>query len=237
MNCAILAVGSLLWEKGPREVWRQRRIQLKKSQVVSVPIRYGRRALTRTNTFTTVLDPCSKGGQGVLVPCIRNIYCIGDLVDEAEALWRAERRKPAGEGISAEWGCVGALFHAEQLQAELIEAWISHFRLSATPIAPVDQEGILHIPWPRVADGTPADADIILATATRAEADRPTTSQIADAWIDQDRGEEHYFFQNVLHGIRTPDDFEIGTRISGRAPRWMDNNVYYSVLQQLQCEK
>jgi hypothetical protein len=237
MNCAILVVGSLLWEEGPRETWRQSRLELSKRQSVAVPIRYGRRSVTRANTFTVVLDPASGGGRGMLVPCSRGVESTEDLVDEAEALWRAERNVTAGHGICAEWGCVGALFRPEGLGLGLIAAWSDYFRSTASPIPPVDDDGILQIPWPTsVVGGIPADTNIILATATRAEPGRPAASQIADAWIDQDQGKERYFFQNVRHWIRTSDDADIGARIRERAPAWVDSDPYPAVLRQLESE-
>ena len=238
MNCAILVVGSLLWEGGLRQHWRDRRLQLEKRQVVSAPIRYGRRSVTRADTFTMVIDPSTSSGDAILVPCIRSVETIGDLVEEAEALWRAERKVADGEGISAKWGCVGAFFSPDGLDNHVEIAWSSYFRSKASPILPIDEAGILSIPWPvGAADGTPADVDIILAAATRADADRPTVPQIADAWIGQDKSEERYFFLNVQHGIRTAEDSEIAARMAKQSPAWLGRGSYSSVLKQLSSEE
>lgn len=121
-------VGSLLWEDGLRQHWRDRRLQLEKRQVVSAPIRYGRRSVTRADTFTIVIDPSTSSGDAILVLCIRSVETIGDLVEEAEALWRAERKVADGEGISAKWGCVGAFFSPDGLDNHVEMAWSSYFR-------------------------------------------------------------------------------------------------------------
>jgi len=76
--------------------------------------------------------------------------------------------------------------------------------------------------------------DVILATATRAEATRPTPDEIADGWID--RGHERYFFENVRHGIRTSDDGLIWRRLEERAPRWLHGDVYADVVALLGAE-
>ncbi|WP_411857810.1 hypothetical protein [Roseiflexus sp.] len=62
--------------------------------------------------------------------------------------------------------------------------------------------------------------DVILATATRANTEQPTVNEIADAWI-KSCGYERYFFENVRHGIRTPEDVRIWRRIEERSPSWL----------------
>jgi hypothetical protein len=232
MNCGILVIGSLLWEDGPRDAWRQDRLQLHKSQTVSAPIRYGRRSTKRANTFTMVLDPTAPPGQAVLVPCVRRIETVSDLIEEAEALWRAERSKTASGGICARWGCVGALFRGDDVRdANVAKDWNQYFRSACAPVAPVDHDGTLRIPWPALdTDGAPAAVGVILATATQAEVRRPTPSQIADAWIEQDQGEERYFFRNVQSGIRTAEDQAIAQRIITCSPTWMGSDSYAPVL-------
>lgn len=234
MNCAILVIGSLLWGDGPKEAWRQDRLRVPDRQSVHAPIRYGRRSTTWANTFTMVLDPAVPAGRAFLVPSIREVETIEDLVDEAEALWRAERNATTGSGICAEWGCVGALFRGDLDDARVMNGWSQHFRSACAPTAPVHQDGILGIAWPvSMTDGAPVVADVILAAATQAEASRPSPSQIADAWIEQNNGKERYFFQNVQSGIRTADDQAIAQRLIARAPAWIGSETYASALEQL----
>ena len=154
MKCATLVIGSLLWEDGRREAWRQDRLRIPDSQIVLAPIRYGRRSSTRADTFTMVLDPAEPTGRAVLVPCAREVETIEDLIAEAEALWRAERNKTAGSGICAEWGSVGALFCGDLGDARVVHGWSQYFRSAATPVAPIDQLGTLGIPWPAAENGS-----------------------------------------------------------------------------------
>ena len=234
MKCSILVIGSLLWEDGPKEAWRQDRLRLLDRQTVRAPIRYSRRSTTWANTFTMVLDPAVPAGRAFLVPSVREVETIEDLVDEAEALWRAERNQTAGSGICAEWGCVGALFRGDLDDARIVNGWSQHFRSACAPTAPVRQNGTLGIAWPvSVTDGTPVAADVILATATQAEVSRPTSDQIADAWIKQDQGHERYFFLNVQNGIRTADDQWIAQRMLTCPPTWMGSDSYARVLTSL----
>ncbi|MEX1026891.1 MAG: hypothetical protein WD049_02630, partial [Candidatus Paceibacterota bacterium] len=186
------------------------------------------------NAFTMVLDPAVPDGRAFLVPSVQDVETIEDLRDEAEALWRAERKQTTGSGICTEWGCVGALFRGDLDNASLVNGWSQNFRSACAPTAPVRQDGTLGIAWPRSAtDGAPVAVDVILAAATRAEANRPTAAQIADAWMEQDKGKERYFFQNLQAGIRTADDQAIAQRLITRAPAWIGNMTYASALEKL----
>ena len=85
-------------------------------------------------------------------------------------------------------------------------------------------------------DGKPADMDVILAIATKAEQRPPTAFEIADAWTSQDDGHERYFFENVRHGIRTPDDICIWRRIEEQSPRWLQECKYREAIALLRAE-
>jgi hypothetical protein len=96
---------------------------------------------------------------------------------------------------------------------------------------------VLRIPWPAIAaDGKAAELDVIFATATKAEATRPLPADVADAWINQDEGYESYFFENVRHGIRTPDDLLIWKRIENATPSWLRSPAYTEAIAILQRE-
>ena len=217
MRAGILIIGSLLWDNSQRQAWRRSRLHVGRGVHVKAPICYGRRSISRGNTFTMTLGTGDARGQGVLAPCVSVIASGGGLVSEAEALWEAELSTPAPKSISAAWGSVGVLF-APTVQAEWRAGWEAYFRSHATPVTPVDDAGTLRIAWPVTPEQKPADLDIVLATATRAEATRPTAIEIADAWVNQNAGHERYFFENVRHGIRTPDDQFIWQRIEQKKP-------------------
>ena len=53
----------------------------------------------------------------------------------------------------------------------------------------------------------------------------------ADAWVSQLEGHENYFFNNVKHGIRTPDDLAIWRRIEDRSPRWINAEPYKEAIE------
>ena len=106
----------------------------------------------------------------------------------------------------------------------------------ASPIRPVDITGHFGIPWPEAVAGSAIDMDLILATATKAETERPAPNTIADAWVDQSGGQERYFFENVRHGIRTHDDAQIWRRIEQREPAWLSGGAYAEAIEVLRAE-
>ncbi len=225
MQTGILIIGSLLWDRDEcRASWRRNRLDLENQVFVRVPIRYGRRSRTRGNTFTMVFRSDNVLGRAVLVPCLSSVKNIDDLVAEATALWKAERPSAREGEIGASWGCVGALFHYPHEYLELVKKWGLYFQnRSGRAIDPVDSDGLLRIPWPTKVDGSPVtEFDVILAVATQAANPAPKVEDIADAWINQDKGNERYFFENVRHGIRTAEDLNIWRRYGRTISRMVD---------------
>ena len=238
MRVAVLVIGSLLWDNRHRERWRCTRLNLDERIPVRAPIRYGRRSRTRGNTFTVVFRSDAVLGQAVLLPCFSSVVNVEDLIQEASALWKAERSSAQEGEVGASWGCVGMLFHREDADINLVKKWRQYFQKNSDrPIAPVDSDGILHIPWPTKLDNSPlTEVDIILSTATQAEKVLPTVEDIADAWINQGSGYERYFFENVRHRIRTAEDLEIWRRIEEQSPRWLSKPDYAEVISLLRSE-
>jgi len=235
MRTGILIIGSLLWDNCQRDTWRRARLRVDRRLHVKAPIYYGRRSTKRGRTFTMTLEPDGALGRAVLVPCGSTIASPAGLVAEAEALWKAEQSTAVATGIGASWGCVGALF-APTVTAEWRAGWATYFRSHASPVPPVDGAGTLRIAWPVTAGNRPTDVEMILATATRADATRPPATEIADAWIDQNDGHERYFFENVRHGIRTPVDGDIWKRIENRNPGWLRDEKYAEAIALLRAE-
>jgi hypothetical protein len=182
--------------------------------------------------------PYQPSGQAVLVPCAARIEHRRHLVGEAEALWKAECPRASEGSIGALWGCVGVLFTADSLATDLRNEWADHFSRSKTcPIFPVDNKGLLGIPWPTTGDNNmPIDVDVILATATCPQAFPAKPSEIAEAWVKQYCGYEKYFFENVRHGIRTPEDQEIWKGIEAQTPPWLDCEAYAEAIALLRAE-
>ncbi len=237
MRAGILIIGSLLWDNEYRSKWRRSHLCVESKFHVKTPIRYGRRSASRGNTFTMTFRTDCVLGQAVLVPCSRQVKDVSDLVSEATALWKAEQSS-AANSIGACWGCVGVAFRADNPSTALLVEWHKYFRskISST-VSPVDEEGILHIPWPIMsAKDRPVDVDLLLATVTRAEINQPTVDEIVDAWVGQCDCYERYFFENVRNGIRTADDCLIWRRIEERSPGWLKGGVYDEAVEVLQAE-
>ncbi|HZT35030.1 MAG TPA: hypothetical protein VFA15_03850 [Nitrososphaera sp.] len=209
---------------------------MNKAVSVEVPIRYRRQSQSRGNTYTMTFVKDGPLGQGILVPCKASVSDTADLVSEAEELWMAEQPDAEPTSIGASWGCVGALFSERSLQSSLSLCWMKHFHSKSSPISPVDKDGFLNISWPNILGNGPAQAEIILATATKGKSIQPTPEQVAEAWINQDNGYEEYFFENVKHGIRTPEDGLIWEKIKTAKPKWLTEKSYAEVAAILETE-
>lgn len=238
MRVGILVVGSLLWDRRcEREAWRRSRVAVDRAVHVEVQIRYGRRAESRANTFTMTIGSDGRPGQAVVVPCRTTQTSVPTFFAEAEALWQAEQPGAPAGNISASWGCVGVRFRDEPPPTDWSTPWAERFHAKkASPVAPVNSDGLLGIPWPRAVADQAIEVDLILATATRAERNHPHPEEIADAWVNQNQGHERYFFENVRHGIRTPDDVQIWRRIEERRPAWLSGDGYGEPIAVLRAE-
>lgn len=235
MRTAILIIGSLLWDTNDqRKSWRESRLDIERAMPVGAPIRYSRLSESRGKTFTMTFKKRGLLGQAVLVPCRKESLTVRDLISEAEELWKAEDSNARRGGIGASWGCVGARFREPVAQRDWIRSWSKHFRdLGVTAIQPINGKGLLPIPWPTILDNEIADIDVILATATKATRPLPTPTRVADAWVDQHDGHENYFFENVRHGIWTPEDKSIWKRIEKRVPSWINDPAYANAIRTL----
>lgn len=220
MHSAVLIIGSLLWRDADgRAKWRTERLNVKAQLPVQAPFYYGRKS--QSGTFTMTFENGEASSRGVLVPCTEEILTIDDLVKEAKALWKVEAPKSNNGAVCSDWGCVGALFRSDAPTQKLAADWTAHFqKAKAQAISVVNKNGLLDIGWPNTLDGKPVDFDVILATATKPDEKPPLAQVVADAWADQ-CGHEDYFFNNVRHGIRTPDDGDIWRRIEERSPCWL----------------
>src|SRR6202040_3105578 len=91
--------------------WRDERRDRNQSEVVSAPIRYGRRSgKRRGHTYTMVFSKSAPAGRARVVRCAHAITSADDLIPEALRLWEAEElRKNTGRIANAEWGCVALL--------------------------------------------------------------------------------------------------------------------------------
>ena len=224
VQIGVLIIGSLYWDdSGPRSVWRSERLDRDAQQRVRAPIRYGRRAMKRGNTYTMVFSSGLAEGQfgaAIAVP-----FKSKDLLEEAEHLWAAERDAANGPNgrISAPWGGVALLENPMvPVHRESREGWIA--RVQQEPrygnLEHAQDEArrsrqirFLSIDWPNTVNGSPLEWDALLAAATCPTLDDgeyPSSRNIADAWnTPVGRNEVKYLRNNRAHGITTFQDTEI----------------------------
>ena len=217
LSIGILIIGSLYWDSG-RQTWRNSRLLMDQALTVRAPIRYGRRSERRGDTYTMVFSRQCKLGQAKVVPCRST---AGDIVDEAEHLWAAERNEPPNHRISASWGRVALLSRSDRnIPQGILNAWAA--RVSREPsygdVPQADGEGpliiggVLQIEWPTLIEtDEPAPLDLLLATATHPKfvgdpPQYPDPGTIAEAWRDDTGGHVSYFRNNRRDGIHTFQD-------------------------------
>ena len=134
-------------------------------------------------------------------------------------------------------GLRGRLVPRRTAPGRLAASLAAHFQAKGCAVSSVSRDGLLRIPWPlTAADGTPVNVDVILGTATKAEATSPTSETIADAWLGQAERHERYFFENVRRGIRTADDGLIWRTIEERKPCWLRDDAYAEAIAILRRE-
>ena len=241
LTVGVLIIGSLYWENGEGDIrsqWRESRLEVgaDKESVVKAPIRYGRIAKSRHNTYTMVFSRrCLQShqlGRAKVLRCKQAIKSISDLKEEAAQLWRAERNRDliSGESrISAGWGCVALLINPKSsIPPELLKDWATFVAEererrprcasldgASDEGALVDFYGLLRIPWPEMLSGNGPLPDILLATATKPEPmpdpDYPSEKAIAQACVENRYAD--YFWRNYECGIRTFQDEAIKTTL------------------------
>lgn len=231
LSGGILIVGSLLWDER-RKAWRESRLDMNSSQLVTAPIRYGRQAASRGKTYTMVFSNGCQAGQAKVVPYAHSVDSAADLITGAEHLWGAERNAAPGECLSAAWGCVALLCNPDKPMAEqVLNGWrtrLSKERNYGNLPQPdgegclVSTDGILQIGWPKYAGDQSAVAiDFLLATATSptlAEGKYPTSEAIANVWNEDTGHHVQYFWKNRDNNIWTFEDDEIIKRLRSRRP-------------------
>ena len=85
LDAGILIIGSLLWDRDEiRQQWRDERLDCNQSELVSAPIRYGRRSGERRgHTYTMVFSRSAPAGHARVVRCSHPITSADDLTTEA----------------------------------------------------------------------------------------------------------------------------------------------------------
>jgi hypothetical protein len=226
METGILTIGSLYWDDGERKAWRESRTRLGEEYgeyTVKVPIRYGRKSSKRGSTYTMVYSGSCPAGQAKVLSCRCAVDSAAQIIAEARHLWAVESKTSSLRRISASWGCVALLVRPD---GNVPQNFLNHWRdtvrrepaYGRVPQAPgeqtlVDENGLLHIPWPETVDALrwPAPFKLLLATVTHPtlEGDLPaypTPRMIARAWGEGANDEIAYFRNNRAHGIITFED-------------------------------
>lgn len=198
LDAGILIIGSLLWDKD-RQQWREERLSFNQSELVSAPIRYGRRSGKRRGyTYTMVFSNSAPAGHARVVRCSHAITSADDLTTEALRLWEAEELSRDTGRIAANWGCVALLCNPKRKSPDdILTAWAQRVEREqgygnvsqlADEGALISQNGILQIDWPRcIAGGAPVDLDLMLVTAndptlSGTPLSYPTVETIVNAW-------------------------------------------------------
>jgi hypothetical protein len=234
MKGGVLIIGSLLWDNGEREKWRQENLNLLGKFQVYLPIRYGRKSGPKRNSTHTMVfsNKCySKRygvGTGWVVPLVTEIDSIDGLKDQASKMGKVEG---IPDGFSSSWGIVAIKFNPYRNTEPLKQEWCDfishriekHEILSAklkTEKAAVNSKGLLTIKWSRLIDQSNISEikgiDFLIATATVPTISKnryPTSHVIADTMTKANYTE--YFDQNRKNGIITFQD----QRISGKINR------------------
>lgn len=229
LDTGILIIGSLLWDEDKiRQHWRNERLDCNQSELVSAPIRYGRKSgKRRGHTYTMVFSKGAPLGQARVLRCSHVVTSAEDLITEALHLWEAEELiENTGRIANEKWGCVALLRNpGREIPEGLLKAWAQrvhdeqgygNVRQLADEGSLISKDGMLQIDWPRcVGGGAPVDLDLLLVTAndptlTGTPLSYPTIETIVNAWNSAEQKDAEYFWKNTDNGITTFQDNEIG---------------------------
>lgn len=222
LDAGILIIGSLLWDK-ERQQWRDERLDCSQSELVSAPIRYGRRSGKRRGyTYTMVFSRSTPAGHARVLRCSHAITSADDLMTEALCLWEAEELSQNTGRIAASWGCVALMCNPKRkIPEDLLRAWaqrvgrepgygsVSHLADEGVVIS---ADGLLQIDWPScINGGASVDLDLILVTAndptlTGTPLSYPSVETVVNAWNGAAPEHAEYFWKNTDHGITTFQD-------------------------------
>lgn len=225
LSAGVLIIGSLLWDKD-RQQWRDERLDLTRSELVSAPIRYGRKSgKRRGHTYTMVFSRSAPAGSARVLYCTHEIGSANDLITEALKLWEAEALSLNSGRIAAGWGCVALLCNPERkISADLLKGWSERVKSepdygnvsqAASEESLISKEGMLKVDCPhRIESGTAVDLDLLLVTAndptlTGTPPTYADVNTIVSAWNDAAQEHSQYFWKNVDHGITTFQDDQI----------------------------
>lgn len=236
MRVGILIIGSLFWDWSHiRCRWRQERLCCSQRRVVTAPIRYGKKARKRGDTYTMVFSRSAGNGKALVVPAKAECSKWEHLLHEARCLWAAERDVEGTEGICADWGKVCLMPNPKtDPKDDLVKAWSTHIAdlgaaysplPSATDEQPVldHKTGLALFGWPHdvATNENLSGFDLLLMTAnspTLTRGQYASAKQIASAWREDTADNVMYFYNNRHVGITTFEDNDILQFLRGEPP-------------------
>ena len=232
-------IGSLYWEnesnciqrKSSKELaemrrkWRENKLEMQESKLISLPIRYGRKSKSRDCTYTMAFsNSVEKNGQAYYVPYKGEINVgenFNQLYCQAIELAEVEGISKSGENtLVKKWGSIGLKLNTEfkkkneQLAKDLLEYWqryfgkLSHdlYRINADENHSITQNGLLNFELEENIEGI----DYFLATPVSPNIKNyPDGEEIATAMNETREEYYSYFVENYNNQIRTKDDNEI----------------------------
>lgn len=222
----VIIIGSLLWDENPiRHKWRSLNLKdTSTKQLVSVPIRYGRKSSSRNNTYTMIFsnNNSTQQGQAYLLGFKTEIKNAKALQTEAFALGAAEGLWKETPSINNTWGSVGLLMNPKidaknKNGADIIRQWwvqqyqaydrtfdYLQYKIEDNELPVIDKDGFLKIPW----SDDMNDYDLLIATPVVPSPKRLLTpKEIAERM--KVKHYRTYFDRNTENNIRTFQDDEI----------------------------
>ena len=217
-----IVIGSLLWDKEAKRIkWRKLYLKSLDDKIsLKARIRYGRKSISRSNTYTMILSnhPETELGNAYILPFkeilknAKNLESQAFAMASAEGLW-----KKTGPSLNKSWGTVGLLINPkleESRNLEIIkERWTkiyseykfnpSDYIIENEPEI-IDQNGFLNIDWTEEMN----DFDFLIATLTVPDPKQFLNEQIIADKINE-TGYDVYFRTNYENGIRTFQDDKI----------------------------
>ncbi|MBI2966195.1 MAG: hypothetical protein HYY40_00055 [Bacteroidetes bacterium] len=235
----VIVIGSLIWEDHLKEkdndfIRRDWRVQnlFSNPKLTPVPIRYGRKSSSRSDTYTMVFSKSNENalGQGLILEFRESINSFEDLERQAIALAIAEGiYTTANTRISSMWGSVGLLINPalkkinfskfEFLKEKWTDIYQSYYKIFfATGYKcdedvepPINQNGMLTINWQDAMN----DFDLLIATPVIPDPKRILSPrEITDKMINNKY--QKYFRNNLAHDIKTCQDNQILELLTNR---------------------
>lgn len=224
-NGGVLIIGSLMWEESKiREEWRRNNLDVNKSKLINLPIRYGRisqsRNCTHSMIFSSECKVPDKIGKGYFIP-FKEEMTIGQILEQGKFMIDAEHNRVTKlTRFNWGWGCLGIAFNPrisedklENFSSRWSEKYGNGFNPNQYKIGEeepvVSKEGCLKIDWQDELEET----EFIIGTATKPNVkEYPRARKIAQKMLVNEY--DLYYRNNQNVSIKTFQDEEIELEIN-----------------------